>query len=161
MSIGSIFLGLALLIVVVLILTRPFWDKVRDGDEHLSEEELLLIQKQGILEQIRALDFDHDTGKLPDEAYEMQRGALMAEAAEVLQELDALDAGPSVETTPIAPTIDDDIETAVAQLRQSHHTAPANGRTQFCPQCGKRLDADDKFCAGCGQKLTKTTMKTR
>ncbi|MFO7680599.1 MAG: zinc ribbon domain-containing protein, partial [Chloroflexota bacterium] len=30
---------------------------------------------------------------------------------------------------------------------------PANGQTHFCPECGVKVGAGDKFCAACGHKL--------
>ena len=29
----------------------------------------------------------------------------------------------------------------------------------FCRQCGKQIDADDKFCEGCGKELSTTPKK--
>ena len=28
-----------------------------------------------------------------------------------------------------------------------------NGKVQFCTQCGAKVDASDKFCAACGNKI--------
>jgi NADH pyrophosphatase NudC (nudix superfamily) len=61
--------------------------------------------------------------------------------------------------------IDDDIEAAVRALRAEPAAAAAaatasaatvaasaNG-LRYCPTCGRRIDADDRFCAGCGRDL--------
>ena len=47
-----------------------------------------MAQKEAILNQIRDLDFDHQTGKLPEDIDEQQRTQLLPLAAGVLQELD-------------------------------------------------------------------------
>ena len=55
--------------------------------------------------------------------------------------------------------VDQTIETWVAQVRPGkatsgtdlpeRDTAPVN----FCPQCGRRVSPDDRFCSGCGRQL--------
>ncbi len=69
------------------------------------------------MEQIRALEFDHDTGKLPDEEYNEHRADLVQQAADVLRQIDAMD---SAESTPAtASDIDEQIEAAVARRRKT------------------------------------------
>lgn len=151
MTIGSILLGLALLIVVVLILARPLILHSRQAstDTPLSTRQQLLLRKESLLNQIRALDFDHDTKKIPDDVYTEQRGALVAEAADVMKQLDELGGADEA--------VYAEIETAVAQLRQSAHqpVAATNGKAQFCNNCGQPVDPDDNFCTSCGQDMRK------
>lgn len=159
MSIGSILLGLSLLILVGLVLAQPFLAKEEREPRPHSRKQQLLTQKEAILEEIRALDFDYDTGKLPEEAYQPQRAALMAVATETLKALDELGTE--------AP--DDDvalqIEAAINRVRSQRQatgkvdvlvkttTVPVNGHAKFCTACGAKVDASDKFCATCGNKL--------
>ncbi|MCA9929598.1 MAG: zinc-ribbon domain-containing protein [Anaerolineales bacterium] len=118
----------------------------------------LFIQKNELLEQIRLLDFDHETGKLPTDVYEVQRQALVEETAVLLKKLDAA----PVSNSKVAK-LDTKIETAVAQMRgqplvavtaaaaATHGDALPRGR--FCSQCGNPIDQADKFCSTCGHKL--------
>ncbi|MCA9932468.1 MAG: zinc ribbon domain-containing protein [Ardenticatenaceae bacterium] len=180
MTAGSIFLGIALLIAVLTYLTYPFWGaEEQERRERRSKRDLLNEQKEAILAQMRSLDFDFETGKIPEELHGPQRAQLLAEATAVLQELDTLSGKRSRVAT------DDDIEAAIARARQakpagdghgsaddaieaaiahartkpSAPTATANGkRSRFCPQCGQAVDPTDKFCSTCGHKLlTKAT----
>ena len=144
MTIGSILLAIALLIVLLLFLLRPFLTPSTTS-EPMTSEQKLLFQKEKLLDQIRALDFDQNTGKIPAEIYQAQRSHLIHEAALVLQQLDSQAADP----TDIEAAIEAAIETAVAHLRQ----ASSNGKGEFCPQCGRPIDPDDKFCATCGHQL--------
>lgn len=163
MTIGSILLGVALLVLVALVLSRPLLQASREEQEKLSQRQLLLAEKEAILAQIRDLDFDHETGKMPDEIHEHQRAQLMNKAATVLKQLEQLDGKapqPVVQATNGAVDIDDDIEAAVARVRQAKkrqpapkpRPTPANGGG-FCPQCGSPYDAGDNFCVACGHKL--------
>jgi hypothetical protein len=169
MTIGTIFAGLALLILVGLILARPFLmssgQRPRNGQAR-GPRQVLLAQKEALLRQVRELDFEHETGKLPDEVYQPQRAQLIAETTAVLQQLDDLADG-ELETPSEAPVpdVEAEIEAAVARLRQTRAkttTAKAtvtkaagttNGKGGFCPQCGQPVDRGDKFCATCGHKL--------
>lgn len=136
----------------------------------MSELARLQLRKEALLDEIRALDFDHDTGKIWDEAYQAERAELVAETAVVLKRLDELtletvpspvaDVAP-VETavTPAAETaVISEIEAAVAAARKGKPPQPqaktaVNGKARFCSQCGKPLDADDRFCAHCGSPV--------
>ncbi len=188
MTAGSVFLGIALLVAVATYLAYPFWGAQEQGRRiKRSKVDLLAEQKEAILAQIRVLDFDFETGKLPEEAHAAQRAQLLAEATAVLQELDALtgvtnddvlEAAISRARKPQATTqegVDSAIEAAIARARKRDATAAApspqsttiapaavftNGQQtrRFCPQCGNTIQADDKFCAACGHKLvTQTT----
>lgn len=165
-TIGSVLLGLALLLIVGLFLARPIILAARPQTQRpLTPREQLRQRKEALLEEIRTVDFDHETGKLPDDVYEQQRAYLVAETAAVLQQLDALEtAAPAATATSDADPVYSEIEAAVARLRQRPAVAPtatatraapqaANGQTVYCTSCGKPLDPGDKFCAYCGQPV--------
>lgn len=162
MATGSILFGIALLILVGLFVFQPLYmPEARRRRRPQNRRKLLLTQKAAYLEEIRALDFDFDTGKIPPEVYEPQRAELVAAAAVILQELDA--SGEPVAPVLVRDEAPDEIETAVAHLRAQKKVPAvattaiaANGRTNFCPQCGRPVDPTDKFCAGCGQPLAQT-----
>lgn len=156
MGIGSILLGIALLLLVVLFLAQPFL-KEPDKGRRMTRRQNLLAQKEVLLDQIRSLDFDYDTGKVPDEIYQSQRSYFLAEASTVLKELDeaAVRTGwrANIEPPPLSD-VDAEIEQAVARFRQSPPSvAPRNGKRTFCTQCGQTTDPGDRFCAHCGHEL--------
>lgn len=171
MTVGSVLLGVALLIVVGLVVMRPFLTRYALREKNVGRREALQAQKEAVLERIRELDFDNETGKLPDDEYERQRQQLLAEAAGILQRLDALapaatnsgngsqDVQDEVEAAisrlrkaPSSPSAGsaDDIEAAVKQLRRQ--PTAANG-----PQSPETVrDRSDRsthsqYCSQCGQ----------
>lgn len=180
MTIGSILLSVALLLVVTLFVARPFLLAGRRTVDDLSQQEALEAQKEAVLAEIRALDFDYETGKVPEEEYEALRREQLAEAAQLLKALDALQpatvAGQGETVDDIEAAIarvrqkavpEEDIEAAVARRRQegvrvngqkatiTPVRARASGnapakRAGFCPECGQARDDSDKFCAYCG-----------
>lgn len=151
-TIGSILLGLAVLILVVLFLARPFF-RVQQRDTATGERQHLLDRKASLLETIRAIDFDHDTGKLPDEEYEQQRAFLMSEAAATIKSLDELSADPQ------GDDVYAQIEAAVNKIKQQRVTSDGTP-AKFCANCGQHLDAGDKFCANCGQPVLAVQLTT-
>ncbi|MCB8976871.1 MAG: zinc ribbon domain-containing protein [Ardenticatenaceae bacterium] len=178
MAIGSILVGVALLVLVGIFIARPFL-RPQERPVALTEQQQLLEEKEAILDQIQALDFDHETGKIPTEVHALQRERLMAEATAVLQELDAAGGDPTyvfaeaedMASPDVTPSLDVDtdieIEAAIARMRQQRSQAPvaaavaaatvSNGHARFCPQCGTPIDPGDRFCAHCGHNLTLTT----
>lgn len=119
MTIGSILLGVALLVVVGIFVARPFLMPAAGRQEDESESAALAVQKEAILTEIRDLDFDHETGKVPDEAYESLRQQLLAEAALILKALDA------TQPAGVGMNRDQDIESAIARMRRQPATTEA------------------------------------
>lgn len=170
MAIGSILVGVALLVLVGMFIARPLL-RPQARPVVLTEQQLLLEEKEALLDQIQALDFDHETGKIPAEVHALQRERLVEEATAVLQELDAAGGDPTAvfdeadDTMPVDVDTDIEIEAAIARMRQQRSQAPAapaaapqsNGHARFCPQCGAATDPGDRFCAHCGHNLTLTT----
>ncbi len=158
MTIGSILLGLALLMLVGLYLARPFLQKDDEAERPLTQRERLLNEKEAILAGIQQTDFDFETGEIPADVHEQERTLLMQQAADVLRQIDEYDAQPD--------PVDAEIEAAVARTRQqdapltavTRTAVAANGQGKFCPQCGSPIDPGDKFCTSCGHKLVATTL---
>lgn len=153
MTIGSILLGVALLVLVGLYLARPFLKPNKFSNHPTTQREQLLIEKEAILTQIQQLDFDVDTKKLPPEVHQAQREEMVQQAALILKQMDDLDDHPS--------TIDAEIEAAVARIRQSEtavsvasaRPVASNGKGNYCPECGAPTGVTDNFCTNCGHKL--------
>ena len=135
MTTGSILLSIALFLVVALFVARPFI-LPRQQPPKLTQRQILEAEKDALLAQIRALDFDAETEKQEQEIYQLERERLMQQATAVLQQLD--------ETI----DVDQAIEAAVAQLRQNEAVA-----VNECPNCQTDIRADDKFCSNCGHRL--------
>ncbi len=162
MPVGSLLLAAAVIILVGLFLARPLILSPNNKQSRISARQELRNQKETILAQIEILDFDYETGTLPEQQYKQRRRQMILQAAEILK---ALDEYADVQST---DTLDEEIETAVAHLRkkpiptqpktipQTQKTAQpiqTNGQIKFCAQCGQSVDLGDKFCAHCGHKL--------
>lgn len=180
LTLGSILLGVALVVLVLLYLARPFV-VAEDEVTRVEREEVdgLLLRRDALLRQIRELDDDMEAAKVAPELYQRRRPQLVKQAALLMQQLDAHDyrepaAAPlaadadaqmeaAIRRLRTPEQLDADIEAAVRAARRSPEPAvvaiePAAG---FCPRCGRRVDADDSFCPKCGYNLLPEPAKAR
>jgi hypothetical protein len=91
MDIGSIFLILALFIVVVLFVARPFFEKQSKMVTREEQEvSFLMAERDRVINALQELDFDYTLHKIPEEDYPAQRAALLERGAEILRKMDEL-----------------------------------------------------------------------
>ncbi|MFO7662031.1 MAG: zinc ribbon domain-containing protein [Chloroflexota bacterium] len=172
LTLGSILMGIALLLIVLYYLARPFIHPEDDDVRHDREEiDALLIRKATLLRQIRELDDDMEAAKVAPELYNHTRPRIVQQAALVMKQLDehGYAEAPAPVSTTVTASVNDQIEAAVRKLRtpqeidaaieaavketRQKEPVPTNGAIRFCPQCGRRVELDERFCAGCGHKL--------
>jgi rubrerythrin len=158
---AAIILLLIVLAIIILFVTRPFFELRRvHAAESSHELSSLLAERERLLTALQELDFDQTLGKIPVEEYPAQRAELLQKGAEVLRQLDALtpitamQASAKVKRTdrvlkPTAPLSDDDLEDLLAKRRNGRKDKTAG----FCPKCGKPVLQSDVFCPSCGSTL--------
>jgi hypothetical protein len=182
MDIGSLFLLLALLLLVSLYIARPLIDReaviVSADSDHMDQElSALLAERDRVLASLQELDFDYALGKISEIEYPIQRSRLLQRGADILRQLDEFEAyGPDTK-------MDEHIEAEIAERRTA---IPAAGGSDlqrqpsslvidaddevevqlaarrrarldksagFCPQCGRPVQVSDQFCPKCGNAL--------
>jgi hypothetical protein len=95
MDLGSIFLILAVLLLVGLFVTRPLLarqDSQPVTGEPVTDHELssLLAERDRVLTALQELDFDYTLGKIPEEDYPSQRARMLEYGAGILRQIDQL-----------------------------------------------------------------------
>ena len=89
---GSLFLVLAFFIVVILFVSRPFFNRTLAAQRLMQKKasstmdhqrSALLAEQDRILQSLHELDADHATGKVLDEDYAHQRTSLLQAGADV------------------------------------------------------------------------------
>jgi hypothetical protein len=157
----AVFLLLIILALILLFVTRPFFERWRARPAQDSHElSSLLAERERVLTTLQELDFDQALGKIPAEDYPAQRTTLLKKGADVLRQLDALtpvitgQAGRKIYQTEgasqsTASLSDDDLEDLLAKRRYDHTDKTAG----FCPKCGKPVLRSDIFCPLCGSSL--------
>jgi hypothetical protein len=170
MELGSIFLILAVVIMVGIYLYMPFTARARRLNTNESlEVSALKAERDRVINSLQELDFDFNLGKIPAGEYPDQRAFLLKKGAEILRKLDelapaatsAIQAEARIEkaasaaqavkstSTPELNVNDDDLESMIAARRKEHKSKSAG----FCPKCGKPVLITDKFCPSCGKSL--------
>ena len=172
LTLGSVLLGIALLLLVILYLARPFV-VAEDEAVRLDREEVdgLVLRRDALLRQLRDLDDDMEAAKVAPELYQRNRPQLVRQAAVIMQQLDAHGyADPSPDApSPLATgmgrgsataadldaqmeaavrrlrtpqEVDGDIEAAVRAARAAAKAAPATATA-----------APVAFCPRCGRRV--------
>jgi hypothetical protein len=181
MDLGSLFLILALLALVTLYISRPFYEPStvsrtgradRTPEATASQEDhqvsSLLAERDRILNALEELDFDYAVGKIPEDDYPFQRQALLGQGVEVLRNLD------SVQTAAVeAPSGNEEarLEAAIEARRQLRAPVGAlagqrlNGHgehpddpieAQIASRRRARVDKAAGFCPQCGGPVQKS-----
>lgn len=153
MSLSSILLGLALVVLVVPFVIDPFIKnnrRKRASKKNTSAQ----LSKHDALIALRDLDFDFQTGKITSDDYAPLRQQLLIAAAQAEQ----------VVETPKA-TLKAKVESMAcpecnASVQADDKFCPKCGTALnlTCPQCRKKVAAGDKFCAHCGAALKVETI---
>lgn len=178
LTIGSILLGAALVLIVLLYLARPF-AIAEDEEVRVNREEIdaLLLRKESLLRDIRELDDDYEQAKVAPEMYARARPQMVKQAAIIMKQLDehgyvetvaqpVADVGDQEVDAQIEAAVrrlrtpeqlDDQMEAAIRQARGQKAVPPSpatgNGAAHYCPQCGRAVEPDDRFCPKCGRAL--------
>ena len=119
MDIGAVLLILAVILLISIFISRPFFDTgsarilpdTPESDEIEHKRSSLLAEYDQTLSAIQELEFDHTLGKIPAEEYPQQRLSLLESASNVLHQLDDFQ-----EKTPQL-AVEDRIEAAISARR--------------------------------------------
>jgi len=178
MDIGSIFLLLALVILVVFFIAQPFFNRRPVAARPtVARQQILILQaeRDHVIQALQELDFDYSLGKVPEEDYPSQRNALLQRGADVLQKLDAIQ--PQAPARQVGDRLEEalaarrkvlsqdssqkvnadqneDLEALISARRRARNaSSPREKSVGFCPQCGKSIQKSDRFCPKCGTEL--------
>lgn len=132
MSIEGLIFFLLLLAVTVALVAAPLLrrDSSQSADTlHIQKQrERLLIYYERVLTNLRDLDEDHTTGKMPADAYNAEREEWVQRGIQVLRALDELEEHSMIPTAvrddaAVDEAIDDAIEAAIAARRKAARSA--------------------------------------
>ena len=91
MELGSLFLILAVLVVVGIYIYAPFTSKAKRARTSESHEvSALKAERDRVINSLQELDFDFKLGKIPAEDYPEQRAALLQKGSDILRKLDEI-----------------------------------------------------------------------
>jgi hypothetical protein len=125
MSIGGLIFFLVLLSLTALVVVAPLLrraEPLADDNRLRKQQERLLVYYERVLTNLRDLDEDHLTGKMPDADYAEERELWMQRGVQVLRALDELGQHSIIpdaihDEAAIDEAIDSAIENAIAAYR--------------------------------------------
>ncbi len=131
MSIEGLAVSVILLTVAALFIVSPLLragTRQQADDARLQKQrERLLVYYERVLTNLRDLDEDYSTGKMPEADYALEREEWVQRGIQVLKALDTLDERVLLTDTPADDAaadeaIDKAIEAAITARRQMQHT---------------------------------------
>jgi len=182
-ELSAILIGIVMLAGIALYVSRPLLQANRVKKSSGVDASALEAQRESLYTQIKELDMDHATGTVNDEDYASQRAILVAQAADVLKQIDGLAATPlssedeaealiaarrkprlasaatmaAVATATVAAKPTTTTKSADADMEAAiaarRKAASPAISSPACPKCGKPIKSDDAFCAKCGAAL--------
>ena len=106
-----------------------------------TQWDLLQRRKEVVLANVQDLDFEYKCGKLSDSDYQQVRAEMMAEASQVLDQIDTLEKSL-------------DLDALIRREVSARRGGSKSSKTLTCSQCRAKNPISNKFCADCGAKLT-------
>ena len=133
MNLGAIFVGLALLVLVIPFVVEPFRRKPnREISAVISDDVIADYSRPQAIISLRDLEFDYQTEKVNEEDYKRLRTKLLSEAAVAIEE-------------------ERQEEARFEELVRSYRADKSSSHQ--CLQCGGLIHAGDEYCSGCGSYL--------
>ena len=117
MEILALLIGVLIAAGIAWYVSRPLAQHRRTALPNGVDAASLEVQRELLYAQIRELDLDHATGKTNDEDHRRTRAELVAQAADMLRQIDASASSTMTAPKPASAT-DADLEAAIASRRK-------------------------------------------
>lgn len=160
-----VFIAIIFTAMMIFQMLRPFLrsqqERVRFEilDHDLRRVGELAARKAGLLESLREVEFDYRTGKLNEEDYQAAKSRYERATIKTMRALDEIHGGRGWESA-----VDDELNKRIAVMQQREqaaaHSTPKVSAEIECPDCGKQLEADARFCSNCGTTLQRSAPKS-
>ena len=175
-----VFTAIALVRLVVAWKNSEADDLLVDIESEAEELATLAVTKARLLQDIRDLEFDFQTGHLSEADYEMLRTRLEKKAIAAMKKLDSLHGDKDYDTlidrgyserfgvdpveapgSALDPDEDDDeassaLDTGTQPAAVSPKSLPSTARDGSqvpCPSCAYPMEAGASFCSSCGTSM--------
>ncbi|MCH8863758.1 MAG: zinc-ribbon domain-containing protein [Chloroflexi bacterium] len=136
----TVFIVLVLTVAAFAFIVYPFFKRKFGIVDTPRDTELqeLHSRRDTTYSMLKELEFDYQSGILTEEDYRELEKRYKRKGISILKNIDQLGEGAD---------LDDDIEAQIKKMRRPESEA------RFCPQCGEKYRAGDRFCTHCGTRL--------
>lgn len=147
----------SVMVVVAATVFFVLFVRLKDipAPEPVSPTRHLEDRKAAIYENLRDLQFEYRVGKLSDEDYQQSKQGLQRELAQVIAEMERINAGVKPAEAPkkaVAPPKAPAPAQAPAPAKAPPEAAQPGGLV--CPHCGAKFAKPMKFCGECGKAMS-------
>ena len=152
MEFSSLLIVIFIFILSGVFIMRPFLvEEKKPKRAGSSRTDSLFAEKERLLLAIEDLDLEHELDKISAQEHNRNRDILLAEAADVIKQLDKIQKpGSSKKKKPSTSTkTADDLERLINERRQQLK----NDKSLKCPSCDKAVIEGSQFCSNCGEAL--------
>jgi hypothetical protein len=161
MDLGSLFIFFALVLLTILYISNPFYEKPHpiSKTDVIPFDSRLLTEKEYLFNALNELEENYSEQKIGKEDYQIQRELYITKEIEVMEQLkrqaayrDSLAAQDVNSSTKDAEgdIMNDPLEAIIGERRRIRKDRGAG----FCSKCGGPLQKSDRFCWKCGNKTS-------
>lgn len=161
-----VFVFAALTVYALAKIVSPFLEDRREQlrfellDEEVQQIERLVARKSVLMQSLRDIEFDHETGKLSDEDYERLKRKYEHRAVRVMRDLDDL-RGDADRDEEIDSALERRLHERANRVPETTGDHPDDASAGIeCPECGKGLEPEARFCSRCGTPLEDSPEET-
>jgi uncharacterized membrane protein YvbJ len=169
MELGTFFVQLSLLLIIIMIVASHFFNAPYRSHHTLETTystisvqkkiQILLTQQEQLLERKAEIEADFVQGKMPNRYYQYAKEILRKDEEEILFLIQKIKAKAALDAEKPAFHLDknesEELEVMISEYRKTNEEKMIG----FCSKCGKPVQKSDVFCARCGFPLDQRSMK--
>ena len=169
MELGTLFVQFSLIIIIVMIVTRHFFDAPYRSHRTLETTYstisvqkkilILLTQQEQLRERKAEIDTDYAQGKMPTRYYQYAKEILRKDEEEVLYLIQQIKAKAALDAEKPLFHMDRNESDQLEAMINEHRKMNREKVIGFCSKCGKPVQKSDVFCARCGNPLNQLVVK--
>lgn len=131
-------------------------DELESPDELAYKLRELIEQKARLMDVIKDLEFEHESGKVPQGDFEASRTDYVNQVASVLRQIDELSdrKGPKGNQAPNDPPPTEPSE----RTAEKPPAETASDATEPCPHCEAHNPQGARFCMHCGEAMHRPSL---
>lgn len=152
MEFSSIMIVIFIFILSGVFIMRPFLvEEKKPKRSGSSKTDSLVAEKERLLLAIEELDLEYELDKISVQEHNRNRDILLAEAADVIKQLDKIQKPVSSKKkkTSTSTKADDDLERLINERRQQLK----DEKSLKCHSCDQAVSEGAQFCSHCGEAL--------
>jgi hypothetical protein len=163
MEVGTLLILIALVLVVIMFIARPFFDVplVNDKTHGLTGKQVdnqkgypfLMERYDSVLANIDELEGEFTQGKLTEDVFLSARAELLQDGTEIMLALQKIEKDHQFSKEVLEIQDHEQRDDRIEEMILEHRKIREEKMIGFCPRCGKPAQKSDVFCSRCGNRF--------